>query len=90
MLEVTTNAQTGEVTTREMTAAEIAALQPTSEGLAAQVRTQRNTLLAASDWTQVLDAPVDRAAWAEYRHALRDITTQAEFPQNVVWPSKPE
>lgn len=26
----------------------------------------RNALLAASDWTQVADAPVDQAAWAAY------------------------
>jgi hypothetical protein len=57
--------------------------------LAAQARAQRNSLLAASDWTQVLDAPVDQADWATYRQALRDITAQAGFPQNVIWPTKP-
>lgn len=55
-----------------------------------EIRTQRNTLLAASDWTQVADAPVDQAAWAAYRQALREITAQAGFPHNVVWPEKPE
>jgi hypothetical protein len=85
-IEVITDAQTGEVTQRVLTDAEIAALQPT----AAQIRAQRNNLLDASDWTQVFDAPVDRAAWAIYRQALRDITIQAGFPANVIWPSKPE
>jgi hypothetical protein len=62
---------------------------PMPEELAAEVRTQRDRLLAASDWTQVADAPVDRAAWAEYRQALRDVPEQAGFPENVVWPTKP-
>jgi hypothetical protein len=56
---------------------------------AEQVRTERNQLLAASDWTQVADAPVDQAAWATYRQALRDITTQTGFPENVTWPARP-
>jgi hypothetical protein len=58
--------------------------------LAASVRTERDALLAASDWTQVADAPVDQAAWAAYRQALRDVTAQAGFPDAVVWPVKPE
>ena len=51
-----------------------------------EARSKRNTLLAASDWTQVADAPVDQAAWATYRQALRDITAQAGFPENINWP----
>ena len=53
------------------------------------IRTERNRLLSESDWTQVIDAPVDQDAWAEYRQALRDITSQEGFPRNVVWPTKP-
>lgn len=53
------------------------------------VRSQRNDLLAASDWTQVADAPVDKASWADYRQALRDIPQQAGFPENVIWPEQP-
>ena len=56
---------------------------------AEQVRAERDALLAACDWTQVADAPVDQAAWAVYRQALRDVTTQAGFPTNIVWPVKP-
>jgi hypothetical protein len=55
----------------------------------ASVRAKRNYLLTASDWTQVLDAPVDQAAWSTYRQALRDITAQEGFPHNVTWPTKP-
>lgn len=54
------------------------------------VRNARNTLLTMSDWTQIADAPVDSAAWAVYRQSLRDVTSQAGFPWNVTWPSKPE
>ena len=41
-----------------------------------QMRQCRDALLLASDWTQTLDAPVNRQAWAEYRQQLRD------FPKN--------
>ena len=54
-----------------------------------QVRAERDSLLAASDWTQVADAPVDQAAWATYRQALRDVPDQAGFPEAVVWPVAP-
>ena len=52
-------------------------------------RLNRNDKLNSSDWTQVADAPVDQAAWAAYRQALRDITEQAGFPNTVVWPVSP-
>mgnify|MGYP000226306814 CR=1 FL=1 len=54
-----------------------------------EVRNQRNQLLKDSDWTQVADAPVDKTAWAIYRQALRDITSQEGFPFNVVFPNPP-
>jgi len=53
------------------------------------IRAQRNKLLKDSDWTQVADAPVDKAAWATYRQALRDITKQDGFPVNVEFPAEP-
>jgi len=56
---------------------------------AKSMRDQRNTKLAESDWTQVADAPVDKEAWATYRQALRDITTQEGFPWTVTWPTQP-
>jgi len=43
-----------------------------TEYLYERLRHRRNALLAESDWTQVLDAPIDREAWAQYRQALRD------------------
>jgi len=60
------------------------------EKLAADIRAERNQLLADSDWTQMPDAPVDQAAWATYRQALRDIPQQAGFPTEITWPTKPE
>ena len=71
---------------REKTADEIA---QSSAEMAASIRGDRNARLSASDWTQVLDAPVDRAAWAAYRQALRDLTAQEGFPFTVVWPQEP-
>ena len=56
---------------------------------ARQARMQRNHLLAASDWTQVVDAPVNQSAWAAYRQALRDVPDQAGFPNNITWPEPP-
>jgi hypothetical protein len=57
---------------------------------AAQVRADRNAKLTSSDWTQVSDAPGNKAAWAAYRKALRDISDQAGFPWTITWPTKPE
>ena len=50
---------------------------------------QRNALLANSDWTQLADVPLTaemKAQWATYRQALRDITDQSGFPDQINWP----
>ena len=53
------------------------------------VRYKRDKLLQASDWTQLPDVPEKtKQAWAGYRQALRDITTQPD-PANIVWPQEP-
>jgi hypothetical protein len=57
--------------------------------LSEKMRTERNLLLASTDWTQIADAPVDQAAWATYRQALRDVPSQPGFPLDVDWPTKP-
>jgi hypothetical protein len=57
--------------------------------LASEARAIRNRLLTASDWTQVADAPVDQAAWAAYRQALRDVPSQPGFPATIDWPVAP-
>jgi hypothetical protein len=53
------------------------------------MREQRNQKLKDTDWTQVADAPVDKAPWATYRQALRDISAQPGFPWTVNWPEQP-
>jgi hypothetical protein len=53
------------------------------------VRSDRNQRLAACDWTQLPDAPVDRPLWASYRQNLRDVTSQPGFPWNITWPIEP-
>ena len=55
----------------------------------ASIRSQRTDKLKDSDWTQVADAPVNQAAWATYRQALRDITAQPGFPWDTQWPDAP-
>ena len=53
------------------------------------IRAERDRLLAASDWTQVADAPVDAAAWATYRQQLRDLPQNYILPDDVEWPEEP-
>ena len=60
------------------------------DALTNDVRSMRTSLLQESDWTQVADAPVNKEAWAAYRQALRDVTTQSGFPTIIIWPVKPE
>jgi hypothetical protein len=62
---------------------------PSEEQLAQEVRQQRNELLAESDWTQLPDSPADHEAWAAYRQALRDVTSQEGFPWDITWPEAP-
>lgn len=53
------------------------------------LRSERNRRLSACDWTQTADAPVDRAAWAAYRQALRDLPANTDDPRDPQWPSPP-
>ena len=53
------------------------------------VRTQRNSMLRESDWTQGKDIPENISSiWATYRQQLRDITLQEDFPWSVSWPNE--
>lgn len=75
------------------TALPIPALKVALETLAAEARVKRDNLLAETDWTQVLDAPISaecREAFRVYRQALRDITEQEGFPEVIEWPTAPE
>jgi hypothetical protein len=53
---------------------------------------QAKKLLTESDWAVLSDVPMtsgDRAAWIEYRRALREIRLHPDFP-NMTWPARPE
>lgn len=62
---------------------------PTAEQIAAAVRAERNRLLTETDWTQAADVPqATKDRWTPYRQTLRDVPTQAGFPNGIVWPVK--
>ena len=66
-------------------------IEANTESQWAKIRNQRDTLLAACDWTQLPDVPLDteqKQAWVVYRQALRDVTSQAD-PYNIEWPVAP-
>jgi hypothetical protein len=60
-----------------------------AEAYIPRMRRHRDRLLAESDWTQLSDAPVDRAAWADYRQALRDFPSSWTPAPTVTFPERP-
>ena len=52
------------------------------------VRSERDSLLAATDWTANSDVTMSDEM-RTYRQALRDVPSQAGFPDDVTWPVKP-
>ena len=54
-----------------------------------QIRLWRNAELDRTDWTQLADAPVDKAGWAKYRQELRDLPEQYDKADKVDLPNKP-
>ena len=66
-------------------------LLPDTSAAAAGIRSERDNLLAQTDWTQGKDiSDAVSSVWATYRQALRDIPQQAGFPTTITWPVKPE
>ena len=64
----------------------------TDEEIASQVRSDRDSLLARSDWTQMPDSALSdskKKEWVAYRKSLRDIPSQSGFPKEVTWPERP-
>lgn len=56
------------------------------------IRYQRTMLLRSTDWVFNPDAPLSeeiKQSYVVYRQALRDVPTQAGFPWEVQWPTKP-
>ena len=58
------------------------------EFTADEIRAKRNSLLAETDYLALSDTTLS-SDMATYRQALRDVTSQAGFPSNVTWPTKP-
>lgn len=56
---------------------------------AADVRSQRDRLLAVTDWRFRSDMTPSQA-WIDYCQALRDVPAQDGFPWNVTWPEVPQ
>ena len=56
---------------------------------ATSVRNSRTQKLADSDWTQIADSTADKATWATYRTALRNVPAQTGFPWTIEWPEQP-
>ena len=57
------------------------------------LRTERNTLLTETDWTQYTDSPLTdevKAEWAVYRQELRDLPAATDDPDDPTWPEEPE
>ncbi len=54
-----------------------------------RIRNWRNAELAATDWTQLSDAPADKAAYATYRQELRDLMAQSEDARAFIFSIKP-
>ncbi len=72
--------------------AELAAQAEAADLDMAMVRSQRDGMLAAADWTQLGDAALgDHTAeeWATYRQALRDLPSAYSRVSEVVWPFNP-
>ena len=57
-----------------------------------ELRNRRNGYLADCDWTQAADAPLtdaQKADWANYRVALRNLPADTADPRTPTWPDKP-
>ena len=74
--------------------AEMAAVADAADLDMGFVRSQRNTLLRNTDWTQLGDAAAALGAhtaeeWATYRLALRNLPASYSRVSEVVWPNDP-
>ena len=53
-----------------------------------EIRAERDSKLAETDWTASTDVTMT-AKMTAYRQALRDVPSQTGFPTEVNWPTKP-
>jgi len=73
----------------EVSATEEGPLKATAQDLAWE---KAKKLLQESDWAMLPDVPMTsgkKSAWVAYRKELREIKSQAGFP-NITWPVSPE
>jgi len=64
-----------------------------NEEAATAVRAERDKLIASCDWMAIKafeGGTTVSAEWATYRQALRDVSAQAGFPNDITWPTQPE
>jgi hypothetical protein len=73
----------------DMSAEEI---QAAKDSAMSQLRSTRNALLTACDWTQIPDCTIPKKTeWATYRQALRDFpATVSDARATVTWPHNPD
>jgi len=73
----------------DMSAEEI---QAAKDSAMAQLRSTRNALLLACDWTQIADCTIPKKTeWATYRQTLRDFpSTVSDARSTVTWPHNPD
>ena len=55
----------------------------------AAIRTQRDVLMAQSDWMAMPDSPAISDAWTTYRTALRNLPASESDPDDITWPDVP-
>ena len=63
-----------------------------NEEAATAVRAERDKLIASCDWMAIKafeGGTTVSTEWATYRQALRDVSAQAGFPNDITWPEKP-
>jgi hypothetical protein len=59
----------------------------------ANLRTERDSLLVSSDWTQGSDTPLTdevKTSWSVHRQELRDLPATTDDPADPTWPDAPE
>lgn len=75
---------------------ELVAIDHPAESDEAYIRQRRSILLAQTDWTQAVDAPLSaeqKTAWQTYRQTLRDIPQDYDLAtvsrDAIQWPARP-
>lgn len=80
------------MTSEQIAAEEAAKQEATRSSRLRAFRKRRDAKLAECDWTQLADSPLSaeqKAAWAAYRQALRDVPETANAEGWVTWPPMP-